>query len=204
MAVIQIVYYSMYGHVNVLAQAEAEGAREVDGAEVRIGRVPELMDEETLKRVGAWDAQQAFADVPIIEPDALVEADAILVGTPTRFGNMAAQMRNFWDRTGQLWAKGQLLGKLAGAFVGIGTQHGGHETTIASIWFTFAHHGMTIVPLGYPDPAITRMDEITGGGPYGATTMSDKDGSRMPSDNELAIARLQGRKIAELAVKLAG
>jgi len=204
MAVVQIVFYSMYGHVHQLARAVAEGAREVEGAEVRLGRVPELMDEETLKRVGAWDAQQAFADIPEIEPDALVEADAILVGTPTRFGNMSAQMRNFWDRTGKLWQEGKLIGKLAGAFVGIGTQHGGHETTIASIWFTYAHHGMVIVPLGYPDPAITRMDEITGGGPYGATTMSDKDGSRTPSDNELYIARLQGRRMAELALKMAG
>jgi len=203
MARIQIVFYSMYGHVYRLAEAEAEGAGEVDGADVRIGRVPELIDEETLRRVGAWEAQQAFAHVPLVDLNVLVEADAILVGTPTRFGNMAAQMRNFWDQTDKLWVQGKLLGKLAGAFVGTGTQHGGHETTITSVWHTFAHHGMLIVPLGYPDRAITRMDQITGGGPYGASTMSDVDGSRMPTENELSIARLQGRRIAELAVKLA-
>lgn len=204
MARIQILFYSMYGHVYRLAEAEAEGAREVDGAEVLVGRVPEHIDEETLKRVGAWEAQQVFAHVPVIDLDALVEADAILVGTPTRFGNMAAQMRNFWDRTDKLWLQGKLLGKLAGAFVGTGTQHGGHETTITSVWHTFAHHGMVIVPLGYPDRAVTRMDQITGGSPYGASTMSDVDGSRMPTDNELAIARLQGRKITELAARLTG
>lgn len=204
MARIQIVYYSMYGHVNALSEKIAEGAKGVNGADVHIGRVPDLMDEETLKRVGAWDAQQEFAGVPVIEPDALAEADAIIVGTPTRFGNMAAQMRNFWDRTGSLWQQGKLIGKLGAAFVGIGTQHGGHETTITSIWHTFAHHGMVIVPLGYGEQRILTMEEITGGSPYGASTMSNTDGSRMPSENELEIAKSQGKQVAELAVRLFG
>lgn len=204
MAKIQVVFYSMYGHNYQMARAVADGAASVEGAEVQLFRVPELMDEETLKRVGAWEAQQQFADVPVIEPEQLLEADAIIIGTPTRFGNMCAQMRNFWDRTGRMWQQGKLIGKLASAFVGIGTQHGGHETTITSIWHTFAHHGMVIVPIGYSDPRILNMDEITGGSPYGASTMSDADGSRMPSENELAIARHQGAHVARLAVKLAG
>jgi NAD(P)H dehydrogenase (quinone) len=203
MAKIQVIFYSMYGHCYQLARAVADGAASVDGAQVQLFRVPELMDEETLKRVGAWEAQQQFTDVPVIEPEQLIEADAIIVGTPTRFGNMCAQMRAFWDRTVDLWLKGRLVGKLASAFVSIGTQHGGHETTVVSIWHTFAHLGMVIVPIGYSDQRVLRMDQITGGGPYGASTLSDVDGSRLPTENELAIARHQGAYVTSLAAKLA-
>jgi NAD(P)H dehydrogenase (quinone) len=204
MAKVYVVFYSMYSHTWQLAQKIAEGVDSVDGAEASLFQVPDLMDEESLKKAGAWDARQQFAHVPVIEPDQLVEADAIIIGTPTRFGNMCAQMRNFWDRTGSLWMNGKLVGKLASAFVSIGTQHGGHETTISSIWSTFAHHGMLIVPIGYSDRRILEMGEITGGGPYGATTMSNVDGSRMPSENELAIACHHGAFVAGFAVNLAG
>jgi len=204
MAKVYVVFYSMYGHTWQLARQVAEGANSIDGAEASLFQVPDLMDEETQKRTGAWDAREQFANVPLMEPEQLAEADAIIIGTPTRFGNMCAQMRNFWDRTGRMWMEGKLVGKLASAFVAIGTQHGGHETTITSIWNTFAHHGMVIVPIGYSDPKILEMEEITGGTPYGATTLSDRDGSRLPSKNELGIARHQGAWVAGLAVKLAG
>jgi NAD(P)H dehydrogenase (quinone) len=204
MAKIQVVFYSMYGHVYQLAEAVAEGARGVAGAQVELLRVPELMDQAALEKSGAKQAQQAFAHLPLASPDKLIEADAIILGTPTRFGNMAAQMRSFWDETGGLWMKGALIGKLAASFVGTGTQHGGHETTHTSIWNTFAHHGMIIVPLGYSEPKVLNMAEITGGGPYGAGTMSNVDGSRQPSGNELDIARTQGAQVAQLAVRLFG
>ncbi|HCO95733.1 MAG TPA: NAD(P)H:quinone oxidoreductase [Phycisphaerales bacterium] len=202
MAKVQIVFYSMYGHVYQLAEAVAEGAREVSDTEVELYQVAELMTEEALEKSGAGEAREAFADIPIAEPARLAEADAIIFGTPTRFGNMAAQMRNFLDQTGQLWFTGALVGKLGSVFAGTGTQHGGQETTITSFHSTLLHHGMIIVGVPYTEQRLLNMEEITGGTPYGATTLAGADGSRRPTENELAIARYQGRHVAEIARKL--
>ena len=193
-----ILYYSMYGHVERLAEAIAEGAREVPGAEVSVKRVPELMSEEAARNAGAKLEQSA----PVADPAELADYDAIVVGTPTRFGNMAAQMRNFWDQTGKLWFEGRLIGKLGSAFCSTGSQHGGQETTLTSMHSTLLHHGMLVVGVPYSNKELMNMGEITGGTPYGATTLADVDGSRQPSENELAIARAQGRRVAELAAKL--
>lgn len=201
---IQVIFYSMYGHIYTMAEAIAEGARQVPGAEVSIFQVPELVPEEALQRTGAAKARQAFAHVPIAQPDQLPEADGILFGTPTRFGNMAAQMRNFLDRTGGLWAKGALIGKVGSVFASTGTQHGGQETTITSFHTTLLHLGMVIVGVPYSCQELTNMNEITGGTPYGATTLAGSDGSRRPSENELAIARFQGKHVAEITGKLVG
>ena len=199
---IQVVFYSMYGHVYQLAEAVAAGAREVEGCEVRLLQVPELMSDEALEKSGAKAARATFAQVPVAEPNGLGDADAILFGTPTRFGNMCAQMRNFLDQTGGLWMKGGLVGKVGSVFASTGTQHGGQETTITSFHTTLLHHGMIIVGVPYSEPRLVRMDEITGGTPYGATTLANTDGSRQPSDNELAIARFQGRHVATIAKRL--
>jgi NAD(P)H dehydrogenase (quinone) len=199
---IQVVFYSMYGHVWRLAQAVAEGAGEVDGAEVSLLQVPELVPEEALEASGAKAAREAFADVPVAEPDQLAEADAILFGTPTRFGNMCAQMRNFLDRTTKLWLSGGLVGKVGSVFASTGTQHGGQETTITSFHTTLLHHGMIIVGVPYAEPRLLEMGEISGGTPYGATTLAGTDGSRLPSENELTIARYQGRHVADVAARL--
>jgi len=204
MAKVQIVFYSMYGHVYQLAEAVAEGAREVPDTEVSLYQVPELMSDEALEQSGARNAREAFADVPVAEPAQLAEADAIIFGTPTRFGNMAAQMRNFLDQTGQLWFTGALVGKLGSVFASTGTQHGGQETTITSFHSTLLHHGMIIVGVPYTVQELLNMDEITGGTPYGATTLAGADGSRQPTENELAIARFQGRHVAQIAQKLCG
>ena len=204
MAKVQIVFYSMYGHVYQLAEAVAEGAREVPDTEVSLYQVPELMSDEALEQSGARNAREAFADVPVAEPAQLAEADAIIFGTPTRFGNMAAQMRNFLDQTGQLWFTGALVGKLGSVFASTGTQHGGQETTITSFHSTLLHHGMIIVGVPYTVQELLNMDEITGGTPYGATTLAGADGSRRPTENELAIARFQGRHVAQIAQKLCG
>jgi len=202
MAKVQIVFYSMYGHVYQLAEAVAEGAREVPDTEVSLFQVPELMSDEALEKSGAKDAREAFADVPVAEPAQLAEADAIIFGTPTRFGNMTAQMRNFLDQTGQLWFTGALVGKLGSVFASTGTQHGGQETTITSFHSTLLHHGMIIVGVPYTEQRLLNMEEITGGTPYGATTLAGADGSRRPTENELAIARFQGKHVAEIAQKL--
>jgi len=204
MAVVQIVFYSTYGHLWRLAEAEAEGAGSVPGTEVRLTQVAELMPEAAQRAIGAWDVRQQFAHIPIADPEKLVEADAIIVGTPTRFGNMAAPMRMFWDQTGGLWFANALNGKIGSAFVGTGTQHFGQETTITSIHSNFFHHGMIVVGVPASTPELGNMKEITGGSPYGAGTMSDKDGSRTPTANELTIARAQGRWVAELAQRLFG
>jgi len=201
---VQIVFYSMYGHVYRLAEAVAEGAREVDGAGVSLYQVPELVSDEALKRAGALDARAAFAHVPVAVPDQLADADAIIFGTPTRFGNMCAQMRNFLDQTGKLWLEGKLIGKVGSVFISTATQHGGQETTIASFHTTLLHHGMVIVGVPYSQSALLNMNEITGGTPYGASTLAGHDGSRQPTENELAIARFQGRHVTEIAKKLAG
>ncbi|AUB79066.1 NAD(P)H:quinone oxidoreductase [Spiribacter sp. 1M153] len=199
MSRILVVYYSTWGHVETMAGAIAEGARSVEGAEVVVKRVPELMPEDVARAAGAKLDQAA----PLASPDELADYDAILFGTPTRFGNMAAQMRNFLDQTGSLWASGKLIGKVGSVFASTGSQHGGQETTLTSFHTTLFHQGMVVVGVPYSCPALTTMDEITGGTPYGATTLSDGDGSRQPSDNELEIARFQGRHVAEIAGRLA-
>ncbi len=201
---IQVIFYSMYGHIFTMAEAIAAGAREVAGAEVALFQVPELVNDAALQRTGAATARQIFAHIPVADPHRLSEADAIIFGTPTRFGNMAAQMRNFLDQTGGLWAKGALIGKVGSVFTSTGTQHGGQETTITSFHTTLLHHGMIIVGVPYSCQALVNMNEITGGTPYGASTLAGGDGSRQPSANELEIARFQGKHVAEITRKLVG
>lgn len=195
---IQIVFYSMYGHVYQLAQAEAEGAREVEGAEVSIYQVPELVPEEVLEKSGAKSARQAFAHLPVARPEQLAEADAIIFGAPTRYGNMCAQMRNFLDQTGKLWAENRLVGKVGSVFTSTATQHGGQETTLISFHFTLLHLGMIVVGVPYAEKRQLQIAELSGGSPYGASTITGPDGARRPSANELAIARFQGRHVAEI------
>lgn len=201
---IQVVFYSTYGHVYQLAEAIAEGARGIDGADVALFQVAETLPDEVLDKMGATEARKAFAHIPVIEPKQLGEADAVIFGTPTRFGNMAAQMRAMLDATGGLWKSGALIGKVGSVFVSTATQHGGQETTITSFHTTLLHHGMVVVGVPYSCPELSEMGEITGGTPYGATTLAKDDGSRQPSENELAIARFQGRHVAEITAKLHG
>ena len=198
MSKILVLYYSSYGHIETMAEAVAEGAREVAGAEVTIKRVPELVPEDVAKSSGIKTEQAA----PIADPNELADYDAIIFGAPTRFGSVAAQMRNFMDRTGGLWAEGKLIGKVGSVFTSSATQHGGQETTIVSFHPTLLHHGMVIVGLPYSAAGQMTLDEISGGSPYGATTISAGDGSRQPSANELDMARFQGRHVAEIATKL--
>ncbi len=198
------VFYSMYGHVYRMAEAVAEGAREIEGVEAVLLQIPELVPDEVLEKSGAKEARKAFAHIPLARPGDLAEAEAIIFGTPTRFGNMCAQMRNFLDQTGGLWAQGALVGKVGSVFTSSATQHGGQETTITSFHTTLLHHGMVIVGLPYSETRQTTMSEITGGSPYGASTICGADGSRLPSENELAMARFQGRHVATIAKKLAG
>jgi NAD(P)H dehydrogenase (quinone) len=202
MTKIQIVFYSMYGHVYRLAEAVAEGARQVPNTEVTLYQVQELVPEEALVKSGAKAARKAFAHIPIAQPGKLAEADAIIFGTPTRFGNMCAQMRNFLDQTAKLWLSGALIGKVGSVFASTATQHGGQETTITSFHTTLLHHGMIVVGVPYSQQGLLNMKEITGGTPYGATTLADADGSRQPTENELTIARFQGQRVAEIAAKL--
>jgi NAD(P)H dehydrogenase (quinone) len=198
-----IVYYSLYGHVHRLAEAVAEGVKEVAGAEVSIRRVPETLPQEVIEKMGALEAQKSLAHVPICSVDELVSADAIIFGTPTRFGNMCGQMRQFLDATGQLWFKGALIGKVGSVFTSSATQHGGQESTILSFHTTLLHHGMVIVGLPYSFQGQMRVDEVTGGSPYGASTIASPTGERMPSENELAAARFQGKHVASITAKLA-
>jgi NAD(P)H dehydrogenase (quinone) len=198
MTKVLVLYYSGYGHVETMAEAIAEGVGEVDGAEVTVKRVPELVPEEIARKSGMKLDQRA----PIAEPSELADYDAIVFGTPTRFGNMASQMRNFLDQTGGLWMQGALIGKVGSVFASTGSQHGGQETTITSFHTTLLHQGMVIVGVPYSHKGLNEMDEISGGTPYGATTLAG-DGSRVPSANELDIARFQGRHVAEIAAKLA-
>lgn len=201
---VKVIFYSMYGHTYRLAEAVAEGAREVKGAEVELLQVPELVPEAILEQSGAKKARAAFAHIPVAEPDDLADADALIFGTPTRFGNMCSQMRNFLDQTGGLWAEGALIAKVGSVFTSTGTQHGGQETTITSFHSTLLHQGMVIVGVPYSEARQSTMDEVSGGSPYGASTITGPDGSRVPSENELAIARFQGRHVAAIAAKLAG
>lgn len=196
---ILVLYYSMYGHIETMAEAVAEGAR-AGGAEVVVKRVAELVPEEVLKKSGAKLDQKA----PVATVDELSDYDAIIFGTPTRFGNMCAQMRNFLDQTGKHWVSGSLIGKVGSVFTSTASQHGGQETTLTSFHTTLLHQGMVIVGVPYSAKELVNMDEITGGTPYGASTLAGTDDSRQPSENELAIARFQGRHVAGIAAKLAG
>ncbi len=200
MAKILVLYYSSYGHIETMAKAVSEGAASIEGVTVDLKRVPELVPEE----IAAKSGHKLDQDAPIANVNDLADYDAIIFGTPTRFGNMAAQMRNFLDQTGALWGKGALIGKIGSVFVSTASQHGGQETTITSFHTTLLHHGMIIVGLPYSFAGNTEMTEISGGTPYGASTLAGADGSRQPSANELAGARFQGRHVAEIAVKLAG
>ena len=197
-----IVYYSMYGHIRRMAEAVKEGASSVNGAAVSICRVPETLPEEVLIKMGALEAQKAQANVPVCKVEDLASADAIIFGTPTRFGNMCGQMRQFLDATGGLWAKSALVGKVGSVFTSSATQHGGQESTILSFHITLLHQGMIIVGLPYSFAGQMRIDEMTGSSPYGASTIAGSDGKRMPSENELDAARFQGKHVAEIAAKL--
>lgn len=197
MTKVLVLYYSMYGHIETLAKAIAEGAKGVEGVEVTLKRVPETMPEDVAKNAGAKLDQEA----PIAKPEELEHYDAIIFGTPTRFGNMCGQMRNFLDQTGGLWANGKLVGKVGSVFTSTASQHGGQETTITSFHTTLLHHGMLIVGVPYAVPALTNMEEVSGGTPYGASTLAGTDGSRQPSENELIIARYQGEHVANIAKK---
>ena len=197
-----IVYYSMYGHIHNLAQAVAEGVRELPGAEVILRRVPETLSAEVLEKMGAVEPQKTMASVPVCTVDELATADAIIFGTPTRFGNMCGQMRQFLDATGQLWLQGALVGKAGSVFTSSATQHGGQESTILSFHITLLHQGMVIVGLPYSFQGQMKNDEITGGSPYGASTIAGTGGERAPTENELAAARFQGKHVVSIAAKL--
>jgi NAD(P)H dehydrogenase (quinone) len=199
-----VLFYSMYGHIYKMAEAVAEGVREVNGAEAILQRVPETLSDDVLKKMGALEARKAFANIAVAKVEDLVQADAIIFGTPTRFGNMCGQMRQFLDATGGLWAKGALVGKVGSVFTSTATQHGGQESTILSVHTTLLHHGMVIVGLPYSFDAQMRIDEVTGCSPYGASTIAGSSGERQPSQNELAGAKFQGRHVAKIAAKLFG
>ncbi len=197
---ILVLYYSMYGHVETLAKGVANGAGEIRGVEVDVKRVPETMPEDVARKAGAKLDQEA----PVAEVEDLLDYDGIIFGTPTRFGNMCGQMRTFLDQTGRLWMDGGLIGKVGSVFTSTATQHGGHETTITSFHSNLLHQGMVIVGVPYSCKGLLNMDEISGGSPYGASTLADSDGSRQPSENELAIARFQGRHVAQITHWLVG
>ena len=198
MTKVLVLYYSSYGHIERMAEAIAQGVRE-GGAQVEVKRVPELVSHEIAEKSGFKLNQSA----PIATVDELPSYDAIIIGTPTRFGNMASQMKNFLDQTGGLWFQGKLIGKVGSVFTSTASQHGGQETTITSTHTVMLHHGMVIVGLPYAFEGLTKMTEITGGTPYGASTLAGADGSRLPSENELAGARYQGKHVAQIAAKLA-
>jgi NAD(P)H dehydrogenase (quinone) len=199
-----VVFYSTYGHVYQMAKAVAEGAQEISGATVELRRVPETLSGEVLEKMGAVEAQKAFSHVPECTVDELATADAIIFGTPTRYGNMCGQMRQFLDATGQLWMQGSLVGKVGSVFASTATQHGGQEATLLSFHITLLHQGMVVVGLPYAFQGQMNNDEITGGSPYGATTIAGTQGERTPTSNELDGARFQGKHVAGIAAKLAG
>ena len=200
--IVKVVYYSMYGHVHAMAEAVARGASEVQGARVDLRRVPETLPQQVLDKMGALGAMEKMKHVQVCTVDELGEASAIIFGTPTRFGNMCGQMRQFLDATGGLWASGALIGKVGSVFTSSATQHGGQESTILSFHITLLHHGMVVAGLPYSFQGQTRIDEITGGSPYGASTIAGGEGQRMPSENELEGARFQGKHVAEIAYRL--
>lgn len=197
-----VVFYSLYGHVRQMAEAVAEGARSVEGVEVQIKRVPETLPPDVIEKMGAVESQKGMESIPVATVDDLGSADAIIFGTPTRFGNMCGQMRQFLDATGQLWLKGTLVGKVGSVFTSTATQHGGQESTILSFHTTLLHQGMVVVGLPYAYQGQTRIDEVSGCSPYGASTIAGGQGERMPSENELEGARFQGRHVAAIAKKL--
>jgi NAD(P)H dehydrogenase (quinone) len=199
-AKVLVLYYSMYGHTERMAGAVAEGARAAAGAEVTVKRVPELVPREVMEGSGGKLDQAA----PIADPQELDRYDAIILGCPTRYGRMAAQMAQFWDQTGGLWARGALVGKVGSAFTSTASQHGGQETTLMAVHTMFLHHGMVLVGLPYTAPGLTKLDEVTGGTPYGASTIAGGKGERQPSANELELARFQGQHVAQVAARLAG
>ena len=198
--VVKVIFYSMYGHVHEMAREVAEGARQVPGTRVELLQVPELVPEETLEESGAKEARAAFGDVPVAEPDDLAEADALLFGAPTRFGNMAAQMRNFLDQTGGLWFNDELVGTVGGFFTSANTQHGGQESTLLTAQVTLQHLGMIVLGVPYSEERQQTLDEISGGSPYGASTVAGLEDS--PTENERGIARFQGRHAARTARQL--
>ena len=200
MSKVLVLYYSMYGHLETMAHAIADGARSVEGCEVALKRVPETMPADAFRQAGGKADQAA----PIATVAELPDYDAIIFGAPTRFGNIAGQMRTFLDQAGGLWASGALINKIGSAFTSTGTQHGGQETTLVSLHSTLLHHGMLVAGVPYSCTGLTNMAEITGGSPYGAATLAGSDGKRTPSDNELSIARFQGEHVARLAARLAG
>lgn len=202
MSTVYVIFYSLYGHVYRMAEEVVKGVKEVEGINVKLFQVPELMTEEQIRGAGAQDAKKTFAHVPEIKPDMLAEADGIIFGTPTRYGNMASQMKNLLDQTSGLWMKGALAGKVGSVFASTATQHGGQETTLTSFHTVLLHHGMVIAGVPYTCGELMNMNEITGGTPYGATTLANTDGSRRPSENELTIARFQGKHVAGITKKL--
>lgn len=208
MVKVNIIFYSMYGHIYRMAEAVAAGAREVEGAEVGFYQVSETLPEEVLEKMGAIETKKLFAHIPVLTrdmyEDVLAGADALIFGTPTRYGNMTAQMRAVLDGLGGLWSQDAFVGKVGSVFTSSGTQHGGQESTILTFHVTLLHLGMIIVGLPYAEKRQTRMDEITGGSPYGASTIAGPGGSRQPSENELAMARYQGRHVTQIANKIAG
>ena len=204
MAKVQVIFYSMYGHLWKMAEAVAEGARQVPGAQVEVYQVAETLPQTVLEKMGAVQAKQAFAHIPVADPNKLAEADAVIIGSPTRYGSATSQMQSFFDATGQLWMKGALVGKVGSVFTSTATQHGGQETTIISMQTFLFHQGMVVVGVPYAAQELLNMNEITGGSPYGASTITGSKGERMPSANELAIARFQGKHATEIATKLAG
>ena len=204
MAKVNVVFYSMYGHIYKMAEAEAAGAREVPGTQVKIYQVSETLPKEVLEKMGAVETKQSFAHIPVATPDALAEADAVIFGTPTRFGNMAAQMKAFIDATGQLWAKAALVGKIASVFVSSNTQHGGQESTILTFFPPLLHQGMIIVGLPYSAEGQSIHTEISGGTPYGASCIADQGDRETPTANELDLARWQGKHVAGIAKRLFG
>jgi NAD(P)H dehydrogenase (quinone) len=200
---VKIIFYSTYGHVYQMAEAVAEGARNVPDVEVTLSQVPEVIPEKILEQIGAKPARAKFAHVAVASIDELVTGDALIFGTPTRFGNMCGQMRNFLDQAGGLWAQNKLVGKVGSVFCSTGTQHGGQETTLTSFHTTLLHLGMIIVGTPYSEPGLTNMTEISGGTPYGASTLAGADGrSRAVTENELALARFQGKHVAIITKKL--
>ena len=199
---ILIVYYSMYGHIHALAEAVAEGARQVEGVDVKLRLVPETLPDEVLEKMGAIEAKKRFAHIPICTVEELASADAIIFGTPTRFGNMCGQMRQFLDATGQLWAQGKLVGKVGSVFASSATQHGGQESTILSFHTTLLHQGMVIVGLPYAFQGQMGVEDVKGGSPYGATTIVGGKGERMPSEIQLEAAKFQGQHVATITAKL--
>lgn len=200
---VKVIFYSLYGHIYRMAQAVAAGAREVPGAQVELLQVRETLPEEIIAKMGATESKKVMANVPIADPKTLGEADAVIFGTGTRYGSATAQMQTFFDATGSLWSSGALVGKVGSLFTSSATQHGGQETTLLSMMTFLLHQGMVVVGVPYAAKGLTYMKEITGGTPYGASTITDSEGQRMPSENELQIATYQGRHVAEIAAKLA-